>query len=806
MANKGGWTSTRLEADYVSLRLNFTTRSRFGAGKKHWKLSASSALCLRSPTKAPQLLSVIANGYFFFTANLADVTVVNEDIIQQVIGGAATENRTALSEIESKRILEALGISTAMPHAARSADEATALASRCGFPVVLKVLSPDVTHKSDVGGVALGLRTETEVREAFNRIRENLIARAPKARFEGVAVQAMARPGLEMLAGITRDPQFGAMVMVGIGGILVEVLKDTAVRVAPIDEAQARDMLGELRGAALLKGTRGMPPADEAALAALLAKVSELAARHPEIKEMDLNPVVVYSDGLCALDARILLEPVEDSRRVDPELRARRLANLDRALKPRTVAVIGDRGLREYMWLHAQDGFKGKLYSVQPDPREAAGIEKIGVSNFNSIAEVPEPIDYAIVGVPRQSALQVLTDCINAKVAGAGFFTAGFSEVGDDLGNKLEQEMRTLASGSDIALVGPNCMGLCNPGLGLLNSASLRPAESGGDVCFISQSGTHAISLVMKAPGRGIKVNLAASIGNATILEAAEYLDVMAADPATRAIGIYIEGAKDGRRFFESLRRAAARHPVLVWKGGVTESGARATFSHTGSLATPAAVWSAVMRQSGAVEVINLDAMLDATELLTRTREVRGRRMALVAMTGGQSVVISDAFARYGLEVPSLSDSTHHQFKTFFKVIGGSYKNPLDAAWTMGNVDNQGNVDRVLDILDEDSQTDAIVMELRPGPGFGTIRRDLSEQDLAPMIDRVAGFARRAKKPFAIVIDAGHIQPEMESWVVGKSEEMARSRGLVTFVGFERAAAAFRAAAECYENRLRLAR
>ena len=732
--------------------------------------------------------------------------VVNESIIQQVFGGAAKENRAALSEIESKQVLEALGISTAMPHAARSADEAAALASRCGFPVVLKVLSPDVTHKSDVGGVALGLGAEAEVREAYERIRENLRVRAPHARFEGVAVQAMARPGLEMLAGITRDPQFGAMVMVGMGGVLVEVLKDTAVRIAPVSEAQAREMLAELRGAALLKGTRGMPPADEPALASLLANISQLAARHPEIKEMDLNPVVVYQQGLCALDARILLEPAGSDRRIDPELRVRRLANLDRALKPRTLAVIGDRAVREYMWLNAERGFKGKLYSVQPDPREAAGIEKLGIPNFTSIAEVPEPIDYAIVAVPRQSAPQVLADCIAARVAGAGFFTAGFSEVGDELGNKLEQEMRTLASGSDIALVGPNCMGLCNPGLGLLNSSSLRPAESGGDVCFISQSGTHAISLVMKAPGRGIKVNLAASIGNATILEAAEYLDVMAADPATRAIGLYVEGVRDGRRFFESLRRAAARHPVLVWKGGVTESGARATFSHTGSLATPAAVWKAVMRQSGAVEVLNLESMLDAMELLIRTREVRGRRMALVAMTGGQSVVISDTFARHGLEVPPLSDSTHRQFSTFFKVIGGSYRNPLDAAWTMGNVSNRGNVDRVLDILDEDSETDAIVMELRPGPGFGTIRREIKEEEITPMLDLVAGFARRARKPFAIVIDAGHIQPEMEAWVVGKTEELARARGLVTFAGFERAAAAFRAAAECHENRQRLAR
>ena len=182
---------------------------------------------------------------------------MNAKIIDETIARAAAERRSALSEIESKRILEAIGIATQMPEPARSADEAAAAAERRGFPVVLKVLSPDVTHKSDIGGVALGLASKLEVREAFARIRANLSQKAPDARFEGVAVQAMAAAGLELLAGIARDPQFGPMVMVGLGGVFVEVLKDTAVRIAPVDKREARAMLAELRGAALLDGVRG---------------------------------------------------------------------------------------------------------------------------------------------------------------------------------------------------------------------------------------------------------------------------------------------------------------------------------------------------------------------------------------------------------------------------------------------------------------------------------------------------------------------------------------------------------------------
>ncbi|MFZ0887177.1 MAG: CoA-binding protein, partial [Candidatus Binataceae bacterium] len=475
-------------------------------------------------------------------------------------------------------------------------------------------------------------------------------------------------------------------------------------------------------------------------------------------------------------------------------------------LKPRVIAVIGDRGVREYQWLRSTANFKGTRYSVQSDPREDAGLAALKVANFRKVAEVPEPIDYAIVAVPRKAAPQVLAECAAAGVATVGFFTAGFSEVGDEIGRSLEAELGKVADASDVAVVGPNCMGLCNPGLGMLNAPPLRPGPPDGDVCFISQSGTHAIGLCMKAPVHGIKVSTAASIGNATVLEAADYLEVMAGDPAIRAIGIYIEGVRDGRRFLSSLKRATARIPVVIWKGGVTAAGARATFSHTGSLATPSAVWKAAMRQSGAVEVINFDAMLDAMELITRARfPVRGRRMGLVAMTGGQSVVISDAFARHGLEVPALSQKSYDEFATFFQVIGGSYRNPLDASWTMGPRGDVNAADRVLDILDRDPVIDAIVMEFRPGPGFGgPPRAEFKDEDMIPPIERLARFNNRASKPFAIAMETGHTHPDMDAGTIVKSIQFARERGLVTLEGFERAAAAFRTAAECSENRARV--
>jgi acyl-CoA synthetase (NDP forming) len=720
---------------------------------------------------------------------------VNQNIANQVIADATATGRTALSEIESKKILEAIGIPSAIPEHAASADDAVLIAARIGFPVVLKVLSPDVTHKSEVGGVELNLRSAAEVREGFDRIRTALAKKQSGARFEGVAVQPMAKPGLELIAGIVRDERFGPLIVVGLGGILVEVLKDTALRLAPVDAKEARAMLLSLRGAAMLRGVRGGAEVDLDALANAIAKLSEFAAATPEIKEMDLNPIVAYPNGITALDARILIGPKPAALNADPR-RAERFENLKRAFEPKVAVVIGDKKMGGYMWLRALKRFTGKLYSVQIDPNEIPAIEAMGIENRKSLAEITEHIDYAVSAVPRQVAPRILKDCVDNKVGSIGFFTSGFSETTEELGIQLERQLRETAINSDIALVGPNCMGLYSPAFGLCNFPDEHVGEA-GDVCFISQSGTHTINFAVQAVPHGIKVNKAASIGNVLILEAADYIDLMAADPKTRVLGMYIEGMRDGRRFFESVRRAAKKIPVLIWKGGVTEAGARATFSHTGSLATPGAVWSAAVRQSGAATVDNLDAMLDAVELVARGREVKGRRMGLVAMTGGQSVGITDTFASAQLEVPTLSDSSYDELKAFFNVIGGSYRNPLDAGGTIGGGINQGNLDKILSILDRDPVIDAIVLEV--GTGFRAQRWATHEDELTTMLDRIAAFAKATPKPFAVILHPAHLEA-----IVARAKELARERGLVVFDTFERAAAAFRAAADSHEARARL--
>jgi len=227
---------------------------------------------------------------------------------KQIVAAAKKEGRTALTEIESKEILKEAGIATTDIRLARTRDEAVSAAREVGLPVVVKVVSPDVLHKSDSGGVKLNLRTEKAVGKAFDDIMAAMKKNQPKARIIGVAVQKMARPGVEVIIGMSKDPQFGPVLMFGLGGVLVEVLKDVSFRIVPLVERDAREMIREIKGYPILEGYRGQEPANTGILEDYLLKVSKFVDKRPEIKELDINPVFAYKDGAVAVDARVILE------------------------------------------------------------------------------------------------------------------------------------------------------------------------------------------------------------------------------------------------------------------------------------------------------------------------------------------------------------------------------------------------------------------------------------------------------------------------------------------------------------------
>jgi len=231
----------------------------------------------------------------------------------QILKQAKQEKRTQLTEIESKELLKEAGIPVIETKLARTKKEAIALSKTLGFPIVLKVVSPDIIHKSDSGGVKLGLTNITQVGNAYSEIMSSIKQKLPEAIIQGISVQKMARPGIEVIIGVSKDAQFGPVLMFGIGGILVELLKDVSFRIVPITEKDAQDMISEIKGYPLLQGYRGQEPANIPLLKQLLVKVSDFVEQNPQIKELDLNPIFAYKDGAVAVDARIILESSPES-------------------------------------------------------------------------------------------------------------------------------------------------------------------------------------------------------------------------------------------------------------------------------------------------------------------------------------------------------------------------------------------------------------------------------------------------------------------------------------------------------------
>jgi acyl-CoA synthetase (NDP forming) len=228
--------------------------------------------------------------------------------VQSIIGKVKRASRTLLTELESKALLSEAGIPIVETKLAASKEEAIVISKRLGFPVALKIVSPDIAHKSDVGGVKLGLKTSKQVKEAYDEIISSVQHQCPKAIIDGVSVQKMARPGTEVIIGMTKDAQFGPVLMFGLGGILVELLKDVSFRIVPLEREDAEEMIREIKGYPLLEGYRGSEPVDVSILEEILLKVSRFVDNNPEIKELDLNPIFAYKDGAVAVDARVILE------------------------------------------------------------------------------------------------------------------------------------------------------------------------------------------------------------------------------------------------------------------------------------------------------------------------------------------------------------------------------------------------------------------------------------------------------------------------------------------------------------------
>ncbi len=459
-------------------------------------------------------------------------------------------------------------------------------------------------------------------------------------------------------------------------------------------------------------------------------------------------------------------------------------AKLDRAFNPRVLAVVGDsKENSNFQWIRAHIPFTGKLYSVQISPSSIEGIKALGVENYTTLLDIPEPVDLAIVSAPRGAALKILDDCIRKELPAAHFFTAGFTETGEEEGAKLERQLVLRAQQENFHLIGPNCMGLFNPRIGLKQRAEQYSGLT-GPIGLISQSGTHAINFSLEAQLQGLYINKSVSFGNGRVLDSADFVEYFAGDPEIKAIGMYLEGVRDGGKFLRALRKVSAKKPVVIWKGGRTQEGGRAIASHTGSLAVPRAVWDSAIRQSGAIGVDRMEELIDTLKALIFLPPICGDRVGITGVSGGQSVAIADAFAEVGLKLPTPARESCDKLLTFYSLIGGGYLNPIDT----GNA-NRKELKRIMEVLEQDPNMDNLVMLI-------SARRVMMEPaDLEEQVELLSEIKERGTKPvIAITAYSTFEEARMAIEITQKLQE----RGIVKFSSLERAARALRNVLDYY--------
>ncbi|TAK73992.1 MAG: hypothetical protein EPO16_11645 [Dehalococcoidia bacterium] len=453
-------------------------------------------------------------------------------------------------------------------------------------------------------------------------------------------------------------------------------------------------------------------------------------------------------------------------------------ARLHRALNPKTVVVVGDKG-PEFRWLSNCSEFTGRLFSVQLDEKEIPGIEAKGVTNFRSLMDVPGEVDLVICAVPRNVTPFIVADAVKKQVGGLAMYTSGFVETTEPLGIELQGKIAAMANEAGMPLIGPNCLGVYNRHLGV-KFADAQEKGEGGAISIVSQSGANGSGLVLGAQRMGVAVRRAISIGNAAVLNEADYLQYLLEDPETPAIAMYLEGIRSGRRFFELLREGTKRKPVIIWRGGRTRAGARAVQSHTASLASDDAIWMSLVRQCGAISTESLEDTVETMAALVLTPKSSKKNLALIASTGGQSVAITDQFERAGFEVPELSQASYERLGAFFVTIGGSYRNPFDASSTIGR--ESDNLAKILEILSEEPAIEGVAIELQARDSEkGTERLD-------GMLELLRQYRSKTSHPVIGLVPTGGAMGEQEA--VG-----ARARIHVAKAGFP-AFSSFRAGAQ----------
>jgi len=579
-------------------------------------------------------------------------------------------SRTLLSESDGYELLKQYGIPVPRSTVVHTAEEAGRTADGIGFPLVAKIVSPQVVHKSDAGGVITGITSAAAAEKAFTAITQSVRVAYPEAEIEGIIIEAEQKPGLELIIGGKTDPAFGKVITIGMGGTLVELLRDVAIRILPVSDDEIRTMIHSLKGYPLIAGFRHAAPRDEAAFVTIAGALVRMFLEHPEIREFDINPVILYGEGGCAVDARIYtddaVEPAHDAEAAGAALP-------DILLNIRSVAIVGasqDPGKVGYAICRNMLSFSGALYPVNPKSPEI-----LGKTAYPSLAAIPGPVDAAVIAIPAPGVPTIVEEAGKKKIPLVIIVSSGFRETGP-AGKALEDQVLATAQKYGCRIMGPNCLGFMLPAQGInttFDSVSPRP----GSIAFISQSGAIITTIVDWSLPEEIGFSAVISVGNQLDLTFEDFITWAAADPATNAIILYVEEIRNGRRFMETVSRITPEKPVIVLKSGSSAIGQKAASSHTGSLAGSEMVYQAAFRQAGMIPVRSIREAFQAAELLASEGYPKGTSAVVISNAGGFAVLSSDYAERFGIQLVEFPEALTRELDAVLPT-NWSRANPID--------------------------------------------------------------------------------------------------------------------------------
>jgi len=596
---------------------------------------------------------------------------MNKNELRSLIGNALSNGRRALSAPEAQWLCDAYGIPTPKQGFAKTPAEAVKIATRLRYPVALKIVSDDILHKTEAGGVIVGLANGGEVRRAYDRLVKNAKAYRKNAQIQGVQVQQMVSGGQEVMVGAVTDPSFGKMIAFGLGGVLVEVMKDITFRMTPVSKKDALVMLDSIGAAEVLRGVRGGPGVDRGALADIISKVSKLVNDFPEIHEVDLNPIFATPKGARAVDVRIVLGDKPPTRQSFS--RSEILAAMQRIMNPRSVAVIGASAEdgkigNSVMKNLINGGYRGAIFPIHPKADEILGRKA-----YPSVLNVGEEIDVAVFAIPAKFCAAAMEEVGQKKIPGAVMIPSGFAEIGEQ---GLQDELLAVARKHNVRVMGPNIYGFYYTPQNLC-ATFCTPYDVKGKGALSSQSGGVGMSIIGFSRTTRMGVSAIVGLGNKSDLDEDDLLTYFEQDDNTQVIAMHCEDLKDGRAFAEVASRVSKKKPVIVLKAGRTALGARAAASHTGALAGNDKIYDDVLRQCGVVRARSLNDLLQFARGLQVLPHPKGENIVIITGAGGSGVLLSDACVDNGLALMRMAPDMDAAFRKFIPPFGAA-GNPVD--------------------------------------------------------------------------------------------------------------------------------